>query len=221
MKFESKTIQILKNFSTINPSLMFKPGSTLATISPLKTLMARATIDETIPSKFAIYDMSKFLGVLTLFDNPTLNVGERGMEISSNQQKVNYTFADPKLIVTPDDKEINMPQCEIKFRLLGDDLTKVLKAMGVLQLPELAVTGNGEEMFIEAIDSKNPSSDTYKVQVGTTTFNFKMVFKSENIKIMSGDYDVEISSKGISHFKGITVPVEYWVATEASSTFQG
>lgn len=217
MKLESKTIQILKNFSSINPSLMFKPGSSLSTVSPSKTVMAKAVVEEQFPSSFAIYDLSKFLGVLSLFESPELLIGERSMEISGNQQKVNYTFADPKLIVTPNDKEIQMPECEIVFRLTSDDLAKVLKAMGVLQLPEIAVTGNGSEMYIEAIDSKNPSSDTYKVQVGATSHTFKMIFKSENIKIMAGDYDVKISSKGIAHFKGSSV--EYWVATEASSTF--
>lgn len=218
MKLESKTIQILKNFATINPSLMFKPGNTLSTVSPLKTVMARAKIDETIPSQFAIYDLSKFLGVLSLFDSPMLRIGERSMEISSNQQKVNYTFADSKLIVAADDRDIVMPMCEIKFRLTGDDLTRVMKAMGVLHLPEIAVTGDGSDMFVEAIDSKNPSSDSYKIQVGSTERNFKMIFKSENIKIMNGDYDVEISSRGIAHFNNQTV--DYWIATEAASTFE-
>jgi hypothetical protein len=217
MKLESKTIQILKNFSSINPSLMFKPGEVLSTVSPQKTVMAKATIGNQIPSSFAIYDLSKFLGVLSLFESPELIIGERSMEISGGQQKVNYTFADPKLIVTPNDKEVKMPECEIKFRLTSDDLSKVLKAMGVLQLPEIAITGNGTDMNIEAIDSKNPSSDTYKVRLGDTELNFKMIFKAENIKIMSGDYDVQISSKGIAHFKG--TEIEYWIATEASSTF--
>lgn len=218
MKLESRTIQILKNFASINPSLMFKPGSTLATVSPLKTLMAKASIDEIIPSQFAIYDLSKFLGVLSLFESPNLTIGERSMEISGSQQKVNYTFADPKLIVTPNDKEIAMPECEIQFRLIGDDLSRVLKGMGVLQLPEIAVTGDGADMFIEAIDSKNPSSDSYKVQVGTTGHTFRMIFKAENVKIMAGDYDLKISSKGIAHFKGQNI--EYWIATEASSVFE-
>jgi hypothetical protein len=155
--------------------------------------------------------------VLSLFESPELIIGERSMEISGGQQKVNYTFADPKLIVTPNDKEVKMPECEIKFRLTSDDLSRVLKAMGVLQLPEIAITGNGTDMNIEAIDSKNPSSDTYKVRLGGTELNFKMIFKAENIKIMSGDYDVQISSKGIAHFKG--TEIEYWIATEASSTF--
>lgn len=217
MKLEQKTIQVLKNFSTINPSLQFKAGSTLNTVSPTKTIMAKARITEQIPNTFAIYDLSKFLGVLSLFESPELNIGERSMEIVGGQQKVSYTFADPKLIVTPNDKEVVMPECEIEFRLTSDDLSKVLKAMGVLQLPEIAITGDGQSMYIEAIDSRNPTSDTYKVRLADTELTFKMIFKSENIKIMSGEYDVRISSRGIAHFKG--AEVEYWVATEASSTF--
>jgi len=218
MKLENTTIQILKSFSTINPSLMFKAGSTLSTCTPLKTVFAKATITEQIPNSFAIFDLSKFLGVLSLFNAPEINIGDRSMEISGGQHKVNYTFADPKLIVTPNDKEIKMPDCEIKFRLTSDDLSKVMKALGVLQLPEIAVTGDGVNMHLAAIDSKNPSSDTYKIQLGNTLLVYKMIFKSENIKIMAGDYDVEISSQGVAYFKGTNI--EYWIATEASSTFE-
>jgi len=217
MKLESRTIQILKSFSTINPSMAFRPGSTLSTVSPLKTVMAKASIGEVIPNSFAIYDLSKFLGVLSLFESPQLTIGDRSMEIAGGHQRVNYTFAAENMIVSPSDKEVKMPDCEIQFRFTTDDLSKVMKAMGVLQLPEIAVTGDGSSMHIEAIDSKNPSSDNYKVRLGDTSLNFKMIFRAENIKIMPGDYDVQISSKGIAYFKG--TDVEYWIATEASSTF--
>lgn len=219
MKLEAKTIQILKNFSSINPSIKFKPGTYLTTCSPRKTVMAKATIKEDIPSKFAIYDISRFLGVLSLFDTPELEIGDRSMEIVSGTQKVNYTFAAENLVVAPEDKAIKMPDTEINFRLTSDDLSKVLKALGVLQLPEIAVTGNGENIFLEALDHKNPSGDSYKVSLGETDLTFKMIFSVENIKIMPGDYDVAISSKGIAHFVG--TDVEYWIATEASSTFNG
>lgn len=217
MKLESRTMQLLKNFSTINPSLMFKPGSTLNTMSPNKTVLARASIKEQIPSQFAIYDLSKFLGVLSLFEQPELMVEEKQMVIAGGQQKVRYTFASPDAIVIPSDKEVKMPETEIDFKLTADDLNKVMKAMGVMQLPEIAVVGDGSEMSIQAIDSKNPSADSYRVVLRDTTSTFKMIFKSENIKIMQGDYDVSISSKGIGHFKG--ADVEYWIATEANSTF--
>ena len=217
MKLESRTMQILKNFSTINPSLMFKPGSTINTMSPNKTVLAKASIKEQIPSSFAIYDLSKFLGVLSLFDQPELQVEEKQMVIAGGQQKVRYTFASPDAIVIPSDKEVNMPETEIQFKLTADDLNKVMKAMGVMQLPEIAINGDSGEMSIQAIDSKNPSADSYRVVLGETQANFRMIFKAESIKIMQGDYDVSISSKGIGHFKG--ADVEYYIATEANSTF--
>lgn len=218
MKLDLRTIQILKNFSTINPSLLFREGKTITTVSPQKTIMASATIKEEIPRSFAIYDLSRLLGVLSLFDQPELDIQESSMVISSGKQKVQYTFADPRMIVTSDAKGVNMPEAEIGFILTAEDLQKVQKALGVLQLPEIAVTGEGGEMYLEAIDSKNPSSDNYRVHLKGTEHNFRMIFKAENIKIMNGNYEVSITSKGIAQFK--SDDVTYWVATEASSTFQ-
>lgn len=219
MKLDSRTVQILKNFSTINPSLMFREGSNLTTVSPQKTIMASATIKEVIPKTFAIYDLSRFLGVLSLFDQPELDIQDASMNISSGKQKVQYTFADPRMIVTSDAKGVKMPDdAEVDFVLTADDLQRVTKALGVLQLPEIAVTGDDGEMYIEAIDSKNPSSDNYRVHLKSTPHTFRMIFKAENIKIMSGNYEVLITSKGIAQFK--SDDITYWVATESSSTFE-
>lgn len=218
MKLEGRTLQILKNFATINPSLQFKQGSFITTISPNKTMMAKAAIKEHIPHTFAIYDLSRFLGVLSLFESPTLALEERLLVIKGSGRQVQYTYADPKLIVTPGDKEVKIPSTEIEFDLKADVLQGVLKAMGVLGLPEIAVTGEDGVMSVQAIDSKNPSSDKYSVDVGTTNATFRMIFLAENIKVLSEDFRVSISSKGIAHFKGSDV--EYWIATESSSTYK-
>ncbi len=219
MKFEGRTLQILKNFASINPSLQFKQGSYITTISPVKTLMAKAAIKEHIPHTFAIYDLSRFLGVLSLFDSPTLNMEERLLTVSGSGRKVQYTYADPKLIVTPGDKEIKLPSVDIEFDLKSDTLQSVLKAMGVLGLPEIAVTGEDGTLSLQAIDSKNPSSDKFSIDIGTTSLTFRMIFLAENIKILNEDYKVAISSKGLAHFIGSDI--EYWIATESSSTFKG
>lgn len=217
MKLDARTVQILKNFSTINPSLLFREGKVITTVSPQKTIMASATIKEEIPSSFAIYDLSRLLGVLSLFDQPELDIQESGMTISSGKQKVQYTFADPRMIITSDAKGVNMPDAEIDFVLTSEDLQRVTKALGVLQLPEIAVTGRDGEMFLEAVDSKNPSSDNYSVHLKSTEHTFRMIFKAENMKIMSSNYDVKITSKGIAQFR--SDDVTYWVATESSSVF--
>lgn len=217
MKLEGRTLSILKNFASINPSIMFKPGAVLKTMSPNKTVLAHAKLKEQVDSQFAIFDLSKFLSVLSLFEKPTLTVQERFMTITDGQQRVQYTFADPKNIVVASDKTPNIADPEIQFKLTQSTLDRVQKAMGVLKLPELAVVGNGQDITVEAIDLKNPSADNFAIKVGTTSHTFRMIFKSENIKVIAGDYDVSISSKGISHFTGDDV--EYWIVAEASSTF--
>lgn len=223
MKLEGRTLQILKNYATINPSLQFKQGgnggSVLATMSPNKTVMAKAKIKDVIPAEFAIYDLSRFLGVISLFESPDIVLDTSHLVISGNDRQVKYTYADPKMIVAPGDKEIKIPDPEINFALKSDSLQSVLKAMGVMGLPEIAVTGEDSKLSIEALDSKNPTSDKFSVVVGDTDKTFKMIFLAENIKILNEDYDVSISSKGIAHFKG--KDIEYWVATESSSTYKG
>jgi len=218
MKLDNRTVQILKNFSTINPSLMFREGSTITTVSPVKTVMASANIKETIPSTFAISDLSRFLGMLSLFEQPELDIKDTYLVVSSGKQKVQYTFADPRMIVTSEAKGVKMPDnSEINFNLTADDLQRVTRALSVLQLPEIAVTGEDGNMYLEAINSKNPSSDNYRVHLRDTPHTFKMIFKAENIKVMSGTYEVSISSRGIAQFKADDIV--YWITTEASSTF--
>jgi hypothetical protein len=218
MKLEGRTLSILKNFASINPSIQFKPGDVLKTVSPNKTILAHAKLGEQVEGQFAIFDLSKFLSVMSLFDKPTLKVEEKYMTISDGQQRVNYTFADPRAIALPPEKTPQVANPEIEFKLTTATLDRVQKAMGILKMPEIAIVGNGTDITVEAVDSKNPSADTFAIKVGSTKHTFKMVFKSENIKIIAADYDVTISSKGIGNFK--CEDIEYWIVAEASSTFK-
>lgn len=218
MKLSARTIQILKNFATINPSLIFKYGSEIATITPTKTVMAKATVVETFPRQFAIYDLSRFLSVISLFEDSEFEFHDRFVRIKKDRQHVDYVYADPSLIVAPPDKTINMPDAEIKFVLSNQDLTKITKAMAVLQVPEIAIVGENNEISICAIDTKNITGDKFEVTVGQTNHTFQMIFLAENIRLIPGDYEVSISTKGLGHFK--SQDIQYWIACEASSSFE-
>lgn len=217
MKFNNEAITILKNFSGINPSIVFKPGTVLSTMSPSKTIMAKATIEEEIPNKFAIYDLSRFLGTLSLFNNHDIELQEKKMVISEGKKKISYTFTEPSLVVSPPEKEIKFPDAEVQFILNNDTLSEVSKALSVLSLPEVAITGNEGKVYVQALDSKNPSGDVYSVEVGETEDTFRMIISAENLKVLPGDYDVRISSAGLSHFKGTNI--EYYIAIESNSTY--
>ena len=222
MKLTAETTAILKNYATINQNIQFKEGNTLSTISPQKNILTSAEISEDIPSTFAIYDLNKLLGALSLFEkSPELNVGENKLNIRSNEYELDYVYGDPAMLVLPPEKKLDFPDPEINFKMSKDIYDACLKAAQVLALPELVVQGEGSKIFLVATDTNNDSSDEFRKEVGTTDKEFQMVFKIENMKLLSGDYRVAISSKGIGWFVHKTSKIEYWIATEQNSNYNG
>lgn len=217
MKISTNTLNVLKNFAKINPSIVVQEGNVLKTISPSKTIMAKGTVETNFDKKFAIYNLDRFISTVSLFNDPELKFGEKAVEIYDGNRKSNYTYADESTITQAPDRQITLPSVDVSFRLTNEHLKDVEKAAGVLGLPEIVVFGDGHNIFLQAADTKNPSGDVYSINVGETDKTFRAIFKFENIKIIADDYDVTISSRGISHFAGKNV--EYWIAVEQSSTF--
>lgn len=219
MKFSAKTIQILRNFSTINQSIMFVPGRKLKTISPVSSIMAQAEIDVDVEEQFAIYNLAQFLGAISLFENPELTASKEEVIITNGSETIRYACAEPALIKVPPQKEIVLPSKDVFFSLKNDVLAKMQKALGIINAPEIAVSGDRNNIYLEALNTKDSSQSTYKVAVGHTDKSFRLIFRAENIKLLAGDYDVTMSSKGLAHFNG--EGVEYWIVVEANSTFEG
>ncbi len=219
MKLTAETINILKNYASINQNIQFKEGSKLSTISPQKNILTHAEISETVPSTFAIYDLNKFLGALSLFNDPELNVGESKLNITGGGYESNYVYADPTMLVLPPEKSLDFPDPEIQFKMSKEDYDSCIKGAQVLSCPELVVEGDGSKIHLVATDTSNSSTDDFRKEVGTTDGNFQMVFKLENMKMMSGGYQVNISSKGIAHFIHETSKLQYWIATEQNSNY--
>ena len=221
MKISEATKSILKNFSDINQNLLVKPGSELKTISTMKNILATAKVEEEFTTEFGIYDLSEFLGVLSLFKRPTFSFEEKHIGIAEDgtSTKTNYFFSDPAVLVTPQ-KDIKMPECEVNFVLTHADLANVKKAAAVMQLPDISIHSNSGDIMLTATDKKNDTSNNYSVKVGDNASDkFDFHFKTENLKLIEGDYDVAISSKNISHFKHKSKEIQYWIALEQTSTF--
>ena len=218
MRLSEQSVSLLKNFASINQNLQFKTGNKLSTISAQKNILVNAEIQETFPSDFAIYDLNKFLGVMSLFQDPELEIGDTSMMIGG---KANYVFADPTMIVVPPEKELAFPEPEVSFTMTNGDFTQTIKAASLLGLPHICVRGDGSTMVLEANDVNNSASDSFKTDVGQTDKTFNLVFKIENLKLFTGDYNVELTSKGISKFSHTSSNLQYFIATEADSTFGG
>ena len=221
MKLSEKTLTLLKNFSNINQSILFKQGSSLRTISVMKNILAEATIDEDLPTDFGIYDLGQFLNGLALHTRPELDFQNEGyVYIKEGRMRSKYFFADPKVIVTPPEKEITLPSEDVNFTLSTDQLDKLLKAAGIYQLPDLTVVGKNGVVKIQVRDRKNDTSNDFAITVGETDESFSFNFKVENIKILPGTYDVVVSKKLLSRFTSQNYNLKYYIALEPDSTFE-
>ena len=219
MKLSDKTLSFLKNFSTINQSILFKQGTKLRTISVMKNILAEVTIDEELPQDFGIYDLNQFLNGLSLHYNPELDFANEGhVVIREGKMRSKYFFADPAVIITPPEKPLTLPSEDVTFDLSTDQLDKLLKAAAIYQLPDLAVVGGEGVVKIVVRDKKNDTSNDFSIIVGETDKTFSFNFKVENIKILPGTYNVVVSSKLLSRFTCKDHDLVYYIALEPDST---
>jgi len=219
MKLSKETTEILKNFATINPSLLFQAGSVQKTVSPQKTVLAKARFSESFDKEFAIYDLTQFISTVSMFEDPDLNLGAESVVISNGKARTTLRYAKADLIQSPPAKEITLPSSEISFVLEASALQSALRAAGVLGLPEIALVGKNGKAYLAALDSRNEGSNTFEYEVGEAKVNYRMIFKIDNLKILNREYAVRVSAKGISHFVSQTGDIEYWIATEQGSKY--
>jgi len=220
MKLSDKTISVLKNFSSINQSILFKEGSKLRTISVMKNILAEATITEDLPKDFGIYDLNQFLNNLGLYQSPELDFTNDGyVVVREGRSRSKYFFADPNVIITPPDKAINLPTEDVCFELNTQVLDKLLKAASVLQLPDISAVGENGVVKLVVRDKKNDTSNAHEEVVGETDSEFVFNFKVENIKILPGTYEVVVSQKLLSRFTSKNHELCYYIALEPDSTF--
>ena len=220
MKLSDSTLSLLKNFSTINQSILFKQGTKLRTISVMKNILAEATINEEFPKDFGIYDLNQYLNGLGLYNSPELDfVNDGYVVIKEGRSRSKYFFADPSVIITPPEKSIDLPSEDVTFDLSTDQLDKLLKAAAIYQLPDLAVVGKDGVVKVVVRDKKNDTSNDFAITVGETDASFSFNFKVENIKILPGTYSVVVSQKLLSRFTNKNQDLIYYIALEPDSTF--
>ena len=220
MKLSDKTISVLKNFSSINQSILFKEGSKLRTISLMKNILAEATVTEEFSKDFGIYDLNQFLNGLSVHQSPELDFANDGyVVIREGGSRSKYFFADPNVIVTPPEKEITLPSEDVCFELSTSVLEKLLKAAAVYQVPDLSAVGENGVVKLVIRDKKNDTSHGHEEVVGETNSEFVFNFKIENIKVLPGTYDVVVSQKLLSRFTSKNHDLVYYIALEPDSTF--
>lgn len=218
MKLSKETLSILKNYSSINQNLLFSPGNILKTITTQNTLLSTATVPDEFPIEFGIYDLSEFLSVLSLFQNPELEFSEKYVKIFESNNSIKYYAADSSVLVVPK-KDINFPDAEIQLLLTADNLSLINKTASVLKSADVSFVGQDGKVIVVVADKKNDTSNSFELVLGDTELEFKVNIKVDMLKFIPGEYQVSISSKRVSKFSSTGSDLVYYVGIEADSTF--
>ena len=220
MKLSDATLDVLKNFSTVNQNILVKEGSKLRTMSTMKNILGEANIGEEFPKEFGIYDLNEFLGVFSLAKDAELVFeNDSFLVVESGRTKIKYFFSDPSILTTPPDS-FNAPDCDVTFPVTADILSSVLKGSAVMQLPDVVFSGvPGSVVKITTTDLKNTTSNEFTQELSEdTTQEFKFHYKVDNLKMIPGDYDVSVSTTAlVSNWRNSHKDISYWIALEQPS----
>lgn len=217
MKFSKETVALLKNYSTINSNLLIKPGSTLSTISVAKSVYSTTEVKEVFDTQFGIYDLNEFLGVLALFDDPDVEFNDKFATIKQGRSSVKFFGADESVLTAPS-KTIKVPPADIEFNLSADQVNMILRTAGVLRAADVAIKGDGKELRVIVGDKKNVTGNNYEMVVGETSDTFTAYIRVDNMKMIPGNYTVELAAKKIAKFTNGTL--QYVLTLEQDSTFE-
>lgn len=227
VKLSSTTIEILKNFATINSSILFKKGNVVKTISNAQNILARAVVEETFPQDFAIYDLSQLLSALYLFDDPILVFDNKNyvtIKDSTKGRRSKYYFSNPEITMrNAPDREIKFPGGNINFEVSNDNIRAITQAAAVYSLPDFTVRSEQDTVTLQTRDKEDDTSNTYdQVVSGNADDEYTLDFKVENLKLFGvigkqypdKSYEVSVSSRMISEWKYSEFDLTYFIALE-------
>lgn len=216
MQFSNETIQILKNFASINSNILIRKGKVLSTISTAKNIFAKASVAEDFPVEVPIYDLNSLLALLTLMDQQNVEFGEKSLTISKDGGKFEYFYSNANVIVAAPDKNIELDN-HYQFKLTAEDVNMIMKAAAITAAPTISVSCSNQQVVLTVGDKKNDTANSYNKQIGPGIEDFECHMAVENFKLIPDAYSVTISKKKFFHFKHETKSIEYFVAMEPDS----
>jgi hypothetical protein len=193
MQLSKRTQAILKNFASINQSIVINPGNVIQTISNTTDIMAKAQIDETFDKKVSIYDLNEFLAVITVFDEPDITFGDDSVTITQGRMRQVYRYADPSIIKQAPEKGITLPSVEVTAKLSREQLQTIIKAAALNSSTSLTFTNGKAKVW----DHQTPNSNVFEIdEISTHEVDYSLSIGVEKLKMVADDYEISICAKG-------------------------
>lgn len=216
MKLNKNTVEVLKNFSTINAGIIFKEGNVVRSMSVMRNVFARAVVPDTFAKEFAVYDLPEFISTMSLFEDPSITFEDNHLVLSEGTNRIKYFYSSPTVIIAPPDKELKMSTFDASFNLKATQFEQLSRAANVMRLKEFSITKTG----ISALNVESEGNNyTVDLPVTTDIDNLNVVIPVDLLKLFPGDYTVKILSGVKAQFVCTSAgfELEYFIALAATA----
>lgn len=218
MQISKSTLEVLKNFASINTNILVREGSDLRTISAGKNIFAVAEVEETFPLEFGIYDLNSLLGLLTMAgEEDGVEFGEKSIKIKKGDGVFEYFYADPSILTVAPTKSIEVDKV-FQFKLAKEDVELINKAAAVVSAPTISILTRKGNVILSLGDPETPGSNNFRRLIGKSKTEFDCRLAIENFRVIAADYTVTLSAKKVMHLKNDERKLQYWLALDPKSS---
>ena len=215
MQLSERTMEVLKNFSGINPSVLIKKGKNQRTINVDKTVLAEVTLTEDFPTQFGVYDLSAFLSNVSILENPEIDFGESKLTMVSGDAGMEFTYCSPNHIQTPPDKTLSLEDPNVEFDLNQNAFRMLMKLSSVNALPNMKVEGKSGQVMLQTHEKASDTSNMGWYKLGTYTGkDFSTSFKVDNLLMIPDDYHVKINLDAFALFENKDGTLKYFISLD-------
>ena len=211
-------LEVLQNFGSINQNIVFKQGTALSIVSEAKNIMAKIELDEPIPMDFGIYDAQELVRVMSLVDDAEIEFDQDYLSLSGNGSSIKYFYSEIDMLTQPPETLITMPKPDVTFTLTADMQNKLKRASAALGHKQISISSDADKVKLTITDTKNQTANLFSVKLDDGVVNSvlppNLNINIDNLKLMQGDYNVEVSNKLISRFTHADRNLQYFIALE-------
>ena len=221
MKISTETLQILKNYVSVNRFFLFREGNIISTISSGRDMFSRASVAETFPKEVAIYELNNLLGLLTMMDEPEVEFGDHSLVITKDSNQIEYFYADPMVLNPPLEKwSTKTPPTDgfYTFTLTAPEIQTINKAASIVAATKFRIVGKDGKVQLQVLDPKTAGTNNFKKHLGDFEGdNFMAQIPFENFKVIVDSYDITINKKRILYMKSNSRDLGYWFSLDKDS----
>jgi hypothetical protein len=222
MILSDATIEVLQNFSAINPSMVLEWSGTVGVVAQQGNVIAIAEVPERYPYKWSIYDVPQLLSSIKVMDKAaTAECFSDHVVFKHARTALKYKFTEPSLIKTIQNKTGAVKGPVFNGYLKWEELQQLFKAAMLLRNTHVTISVNqyNNSATLMSTTANNPATNQFSIDIPIVELidplkaQEQSLFKIEYFNLLKNEYKVCLAERCL-YLESVDGKVKYWIGKE-------